>query len=646
MMRRQNRNFYLEDIPFEEAWERLQKALQRVKRWLPMPCEEVPLSEACGRITGEPVWARLSSPHYYASAMDGYALEAAKTVGATETEPLTLRLREEAHPVNTGDVLPRKTNSVVMIEQVQHVQGQRIEIRAPVAPWQHVRMMGEDIVATEMLLPANHRIRPVDVGAVAGCGHASVQVRRRPEVIIIPTGSELVQAGQEPAPGQILEYNSLILRAQVLEAGGRPKVKDIVDDEPEKLRIGIEEALTEAADLILVLSGASAGSKDHTASIVGELGELLVHGIAVRPGHPVIMGMLGETPVIGVPGYPVSATLTGELIVQRLLAQWLGIPAENDYRPRVQAVMTTKMVSPTGDDDFVRVTLAEVGGRVMATPLKRGAGVITSLVRADGLVRIPRFSEGLDMGQEADVLLYCRPELVRRRVLALGSHDPMLDLLGQYLAEGFPGTSLASANVGSMGGLAALRRKAAHLATSHLLDEKTGEYNISYVGRYLPDESVQIITFAHREQGLIVGKGNPAGIGSIGDLPRFRYVNRQRGAGTRVLLDFELRKRGIATDDIEGYSHEEFTHLAVAAAVASGVADCGMGIRRAAAALDLDFIPLCWERYDLVIPSRNLTHEGVQELLEVLRSSQFIRAVAQQSGYDTGETGEVQFSSS
>jgi putative molybdopterin biosynthesis protein len=281
----------------------------------------------------------------------------------------------------------------------------------------------------------------------------------------------------------------------------------------------------------------------------------------------------------------------------------------------------------------------------MATPLKRGAGVITSLVRADGLVQVPRFSEGLNIGQEAEVILYRAIDGVRKRVLAMGSHDPMLDLLSQYYAEQFPGFSLASANVGSMGGLAALRRKAAHLAGVHLLDAKTGEYNISYLERYLPDVSARVITFAHREQGLIVAKGNPQGIQSIEKIPELRYVNRQRGAGTRVLFDYELKKLGIAPEDIVGYEHEEFTHLAVAAAVATGVADCGMGVRRAAVALHLDFIPLCWERYDFVIPSPNLSHEGVGKLLTVLNSEEFREAMRGQPGYDIGETGKVQYDS-
>ncbi len=642
-MPEQSRNIYLEDIPLDEARSRLEMALREAGRWEPLPGEVVLLTEAFGRVTAEPVWARLSSPHYHAAAMDGFAVEARDTLNATETRPLTLKVNQRAYAVNTGDPLPPDTNAVIMIENVQQPTEDEIVIYAPVAPWQHVRMMGEDMVATELVLPSNHKIRPVDIGAIAGCGHHSVSVRRQPTAIIIPTGSELVQAGQVPKPGQIIEYNSLVLRAQVIEAGGKVSVMPITPDNQEQLRAALEQALHEKPDIILVLSGSSAGSRDFTALMIREMGELLVHGVAVRPGHPVIIGMIEQTPVIGIPGYPVSAALTGELFVQPLLAHWCGLPAIDSARPRVGATMTRKLLSPIGDDDFVRVTVAQVGDQLLATPLSRGAGVITSLVRADGLAHVPRFSEGVDMGQPVEVMLYRPLEAIRRTILAMGSHDPMLDLLGQHLALSFPGDHLASANVGSMGGLVALRRKEAHLAGIHLLDEQTGDYNISYVQQHLRNEPLQLVTFAGREQGLIVAKGNAKNVQSLDDLPRVRYVNRQRGAGTRLLLDYELKRRGIAASDVAGYDHEEYTHLAVAAAVASGIADCGLGVRSAAIALDLDFVPVGWERYDLVIPAAHLNHPGVQHLLETLRSDSFRQALAAQPGYDTRETGKIQY---
>jgi putative molybdopterin biosynthesis protein len=636
----QSRNVYLEDIPLAEARARLETALRQAGRWQALPGEPVPLAEALGRITAEPVWAKLSSPHYHAAAMDGYAVRARDTLNATETRPLSLALNEQAYPVNTGDPLPADTNAVIMIEDVQQPASDRIEIRAPIAPWQHVRMLGEDMVATELVLPVNHLIRPVDIGAMAGSGHDRVSVRRRPSVIIIPTGAELVPAGQMPQPGQIIEYNSLVLQAQVIEAGGTAQVAPIVPDQPEQLRAALEQALRQQPDLVLILSGSSAGSKDFTASILREMGDLLVHGIAVRPGHPVIMGMVQATPVIGVPGYPVSAALTGELFIQPLLEHWLG--AAPARRPRVRAIMTRKLLSPTGDDDFVRVSVAQVGDRLLATPLNRGAGVITSLVRADGLAHVPRFSEGVDAGQPVEVMLYRSLEAVQRTVLAMGSHDPMLDLLGQHLATQFPGDHLASANVGSLGGLVALRRQEAHLAGIHLLDEETGEYNVSYVRKQLKGVPLRLITFAHREQGFIVAHGNPLGVRAWDDLPRLRYVNRQRGAGTRVLLDYELKRRGISPADMAGYEREEYTHMAVAAAIAAGSADCGLGVHSAALALGLDFVSLGWERYDLAIPAAHLEHSGVQHLITVLNGAEFRRALGAQPGYDVSETGKVQ----
>ncbi len=629
------RNIYLEDIPMEEAQARLWAALDTGGKAAVMGGEWAALDEAVGRVTAEPIWAKISSPHYHAAAMDGYAVRAGETLGATETRPIQLNVSEQAIPVNTGAALPDGTNAVIMIEQTQSIGETQIEIRAPVVPWQHVRLMGEDMVATELILPANHVLRPVDLGAIAGCGYSEVMVRRRPRVAILPTGTELVAPGETPKPGQVIEYNSIVLGAQIREAGGEFIRWHALADDHEAIQNALVEA-TKNSDLVLVLAGSSAGSKDFTAQAVRKSGTLLVHGVAVRPGHPVIMGMVGGVPVIGVPGYPVSAALTGELFIRPLIEGWLGQPRTKPKQ--LKAVLTRKIVSPTGDDDFVRVTVGQVGERVMATPLARGAGVITSLVRADGLLHIPRFSEGINAGSEVEVQLYRSEAEIQKTVVAVGSHDPMLDLLGQFLALRFPGYRLTSANVGSLGGLVAQKRGEAHVSGTHLLDPETGEYNLSYIRKTLGEIPVHVVTFAHREQGLIIAAGNPLGIKSLDDLTRVRYVNRQAGAGTRVLLDYELGKRGIDPARIEGYEREEFTHLAVAAAVAAGRADCGMGIRNAATALELDFIPVGYERYDLV--TRYPDVPMVQRLLALLMDAEFRAAVAAQPGYDVTEMGK------
>ena len=344
-------------------------------------------------------------------------------------------------------------------------------------------------------------------------------------------------------------------------------------------------------------------------------------------------------PIIGVPGYPVSAALTGEIFVEPLLARWQGRPSYQP--PTLTATLTRKLVSHTGDDDFVRVAVGQVGQKVMATPLQRGAGVITSLVRADGIVRIPRFSEGADAGSRVTVHLYRSAHEITQTILAIGSHDLTLDLLAQFLAERGD-RRLASANVGSLGGLVALRRGECHVAGAHLLDPDTGIYNDSYVKRYLPQQEIVLVTLVGREQGWLVAPGNPLRLRAWEDVVNegVRYVNRQRGAGTRVLLDYELGKRGVDPQRIRGYRREEYTHLAVAAAVASGTADVGLGIRAAAAALELDFVPLAQEQYDLVMTTAQYESEQLQPLLALLQDGKFRAAVAALPGYDVAAMGQ------
>ncbi len=643
---------YLRDIPLSEARARFEAALQEAGLNRVLDEEVIPLDErALGRVLAAPVWARISSPHYHASAMDGFAVRAADTVGAMPTAPVVLSVGDQVAYVDTGDPLPAWADAVIPIEQVEPLDeaGQiaadarrpaAIRIRAAVTPWQHVRPMGEDIVATELVLPAGHVLRPVDLGAVAACGHSDLRVARKPRVAILPTGTELVPVGAPVASGDIIEYNSLVLAAQVRAWGGEPTRFPITPDDFDAIRERVAQAAQEH-DLVLVNAGSSAGSEDFTAQVVEALGEVLVHGVALRPGHPVILGMLHldgrRVPVVGVPGYPVSAALTGEIFVEPLLARWLGRPPHQPLT--LEAEITRKLVSPAGDDDYVRVAVGRVGDRWLAAPLSRGAGVITSLVRADGIVIVPRGAQGLPAGERVTVRLYRSPLELAQTIFAIGSHDITLDLMAQFLAA--RGRRLASANVGSLGGLVALRRGQAHLAGAHLLDPESGEFNLPYIRQYLPETPVAVVALVGREQGLILARGNPKGICDLSDLTRedVRFVNRQRGAGTRVLLDYHLERMGIDAQAIQGYNQEEYTHLAVAAAVASGRADCGLGIAAAARALDLDFVPLFQERYDLVIPLAYYRSSLLVPLLDLLHDTDFRAAVAALPGYDLTPMG-------
>ncbi|HRW10451.1 MAG TPA: molybdopterin biosynthesis protein, partial [Caldilineaceae bacterium] len=551
----------------------------------------------------------------------------------------------QAFPVDTGDPLPPGTNAVIMIEHVHLLEEDDatfIEILESSPPWRYVRPMGEDMVATELVLPANHKLRPQDLGAIAGCGHGVVAVYRRPRVAILPTGTELVQPGADLQPGDIIEYNSLMLGAQAEEVGAVVTRLPMVADDYAAIRDSVAAALTDH-DLVAINAGSSAGSEDYTSKIVAELGELCVHGIAMRPGHPVVLGAARGKALVGIPGYPVSAALAFDLLVKPLLYRWQGLLPPQ--RPTIQAAITRKTLSPMGEDEFLRVTVGRVGEKVVATPLAGGAGVISSLVKADGIVKIPRFSEGHHAGEIVTVDLLCEPRKIDNTIMVIGSHDMTLDLLANLLHAQYPELSLSSAHVGSLSGLLALQRGEAHLAGSHLLDEETGSYNVGYVERLLTPHGIRVVLlgFVNRVQGLMVPKGNPKALTTLHDLVRENviFVNRQRGAGTRVLLDYELKRNHLDPRAIQGYERQEYTHLAVAAAVKSGAADCGLGIMAAARALDLDFVPLFNERYDLVIPVEHYASALLQPLLTIIRDPHFARTVAELGGYETGQMGQV-----
>jgi molybdopterin molybdotransferase/putative molybdopterin biosynthesis protein len=631
------RDVYLEDIPLEDAYTRFFARLEST----PLPGEQIAVTDALGRVTAEPIFARASVPHYHASAMDGIAVRAEDTLGATESSPLRLRIGPQATWVDTGDPLPPDTNAVIMAEQVQELDAETVEILAAVAPWQHVRPMGEDVVATELVLPENHVLGPVDLGALIAAGHTCLAVRRRPSVAILPTGSELVEPGTPLRPGDIVDFNSVVLAGQVHDWGGAATRLPITPDERPLLLSRVRSALADH-DVVVINAGSSAGAEDFTASVVRELGDLLVHGVAIRPGHPLVLGISSEgKPLLGIPGYPVSAILTSELFVRPLLYRLQGLPLPQ--RPTLKATMTRKLLSPIGEDEYVRVRLGQVGERLIAAPLARGAGVIMSMVRADGIARIPRFSEGVHAGADVEVELLRRPDEIKRTIIAIGSHDLALDLLSNALSQRVPGASLASANVGSLGGLLALARDEAHLAGSHLLDEASGEYNVSYVRRHLADREVVLVHLAGRVQGLVIPPGNPKDITRLDDLARadVLFVNRQRGSGTRVLLDYRLAQLGISPRSVRGYEREEYTHLAVAAQVASGAADTGLAILASARALELDFVPLFSEQYQLVIPRQHYESEQLAPLLEILRGEGFRDQVINLGGYEVANMGAV-----
>ncbi len=622
---------FVSDVPAAEAHAAWREA--RAAAGCPARVEmiRVPVGEAVGRVTAAPVWAQRSSPAFDSSAMDGIAVRASDTVGASETNPVVVT---DFEVVDTGDPLPPGYDAVVMREHV-HRTAEGAELHAAVPPYQHVRSIGEDISAAELLLPQGCLLY-----ACAAAGVVELAVRRAPVVAIIPTGDEIRPIGSELRPGEILDTNSLMLAAQAREAGCAARVTDVVVDDPDAITTALRAA-AENADLVMLIAGSSAGRDDYTARVVASAGSVAVHGVAVRPGHPVVLGTAkGDpaTPVLGVPGYPVSAALTFDIFAAPVLAELEG--AAPRERPSTTARLARKLPSAFGMDDWVRVRLGRVQDQVVATPLPRGAGVLTSLVRADGLLVVPAGVEGHHAGSEVRVELLRGLSDINRTIVAIGSHDLVLDLAASALRAADPLITLASSNVGSLGGLVALRDGLCHIAGSHLLDPATGEYTLPYVDKLLGD-GIAVIRLVHRDQGLIVAPGNPLGLKGIDDLtqPDLRYVNRQRGAGTRALLDYELNQRGIDPATIPGYAREEHTHLAVAAAVAAGRADTGLGILAAARAFNLDFVPVAQEPYDLVLRADDLSNDLLAPLWDLLSRPEFQAEVEALGGYSCAETG-------
>ncbi len=606
--------------------------------------EQIPTRKAKGRITARPIFAKYSLPSFNAAAMDGFAVKAEETYKASDTNPLFLKLGKQAIPINTGEAIPSGTNAVIMIEDVHFPGEDLIEIRAPVYPWQHVRKIGEDIVAGELLFTAGHRLAPWDLGALLAAGHLEVLVKERPKVIIIPTGDELIapeEVKKDLPEGKSIEINSTILASLVEEWGGEAEILPIVPDDLSRLETTLKSAISKHPHLIAILAGSSAGSKDYTASLIEEHGQLLFHGVSMMPGKPVVYGLVEDTPVIGVPGYPVSAVIAFEQLMRPVFEAMFG--ASLPRRPEVKAISGRKLPSRLGITEFVRVKVGKVKEKTVFLPLKRGAGVITTLTRADGVVLIPEDWEGVVFGQELKVELLRSERDLAYNILVVGSHDLGLDLLTHFLHKKSHKYELSLTHVGSLSGLIAVREELAHMAGTHLFDPETEEFNLPYIRKYLPNTPVKLVHFAWRDQGLIVLPGNPKGIYGLQDLIRedVYFINRQPGSGTRVLLDYHLKKFGIPVSKIAGYKAEETTHVGVAVAVATGQADVGLGIKAAAKLLGLEFIPLFQERYDLLVREDFFGSEAFGLIREILSDEDFRSQVAALGGYEISEMGKI-----
>lgn len=591
--------------------------------------ETIDVRTALGRVTASPVFAWISAPNHNAAAMDGIMVQAEKTYRASETDPVDLIQGVDFEYINTGHLMKEPYDAVIMVEDLIDLEAGRVRVTLQASPWQHVRPIGEDIVAGEMVLPGNHSMRPIDIGAVLNSGVTEIEVFERVRVGIMPTGNEIKDRYDQLEPGETFDTNSWTFQGIIQEWGGDPQRISPVPDDYRTLKEALLE-LVKSNHIVVINAGSSAGSMDYTAALIGELGQVVFHGLGIRPGKPTILGVVQGKPVIGVPGYPGSAFLAFEEIVGpvfRLLQR-----TQTQTLPTVDAVVSRRIVSSLKYREYIRVKVGKVGDKLIATPLPRGAGVTMSLVKADGLLIIPKNSEGLEAGEAAPVHLTKDMTAIERTIVSIGSHDLIMD----YIASLMEGYHLSSAHVGSMGGILALSRGEAHIAPIHLLDEATGEYNTSHLEKYLKNQDVVLVKGVKRQQGFMVKKGNPKGILSILDLCRsdVSFVNRQRGSGTRLLTDHLLQKSKIDSSGIRGYDRDMTTHMAVAAAVNGGSADVGIGVYSAAKAMRLDFVSIGYEEYDFAIPRIYMESEMIQAFLAVLHSQRFKEILKELGGYE------------
>lgn len=610
---------YLNVMPLDSVFQLLAREFACTPR-----IETVPLEEAPSRITAHPVFGTYSVPEIHLAAMDGIAVASADTKGASEQHPVTLA---SAVRVNTGNVIPPGCDAVIMIEDVWEADGQ-YTIRKSAGPWQHVRPAGEDLAESEMVMPSLHRIRPHETGALATYGITELDVITV-RIGLVPTGSELVAAGTRPAPGQVVESNTVMAKAMLESVHARCTRYPFVEDQPEKIRDAIRHACSEN-DIVIVSAGSSAGTKDYTADVIAGLGRVLVHGIATRPGKPAIIGEVNKKPVFGLPGYPLSAiTVIRELVRPFLRNYGLYVPEPQVIR----AVITSSLPKEIGSDEFVQCTLGKVGNRWTISAQSKGAGVQMSAVRANASLRVPRDSEGFFAGDTVDARLLVPLEEAENALLISGSHDPVLDYLADLIRPA--GISIISNHMGSMGGIIALKKDECHAAPTHLL-APDGTYNTTYIKKYLPGTSTDLICIAGRQQGIVSRSGL-----TLADLPGRQFINRQKGSGTRMLLDYELKNAGIDPAGIAGYDREVTTHIAVALAVKSGEADAGMCVYSAAKALGLPFVPVAQERYELAIRREHEDDPRIQALIGAIRSERFRTVLERLGGYDTTETGTL-----
>jgi len=629
---------FLTILSRENALERFQAALFPRA----VPSEKRKLADALGCVLAEDIVAPLDVPPFDRSNVDGFAVRSADLAAANEATPVQLVLNDEtiacgtapakpvldgaATPIATGGSLPRGADAVVMVEHTQPVENRAIEIRRAASPGQFVSYAGSDIARGETLLRASTVIGSREIGMLAACGIAEVTVARKPRVAVISTGDELVQPGEPLRPAAIYDTNGAIVTAAINENGGEAIFLGAVADDEERLEAAMRHALLQS-DMLVLSGGTSKGAGDLSHRIIGRLGKpgIIAHGVALKPGKPLCLAVCDGKPVVILPGFPTSAMFTFHDMIVPVLRQMAGLPPRSETK--VAATVPVRIASELGRTEFVMVSLVEGRDGLIAYPSGKGSGAITSFAQADGFLRINALADQLPAGTATEVTLFT-PHVRIPDLVIVGSHCTGLDLVTAPLARA--GLSMRSLAVGSLGGLAAARRGECDLAPIHLFDDKSETYNTPFLV-----EGLELIPGWRRMQGIVFRKGDQrfeglsareAVAAALAD-PACIMVNRNQGAGTRILID-----RLLDGARPEGYWNQPRSHNAVAAAVAQHRADWGMTIAPVADASGLGFIPLAEEHYDFALVTARKSRPAVQAFLAALASDES-RAALERAGF-------------
>jgi len=626
---------YLDNYDLNEA---LALYLADIKMQIDLETEWVATTSALGLITAEAVYAKVSAPNYNASAMDGIAIKSAMSALASESNPLIIN-KDNYQYVDTGDVICEEWDAVIMIEDVIFKAGDSALITKAVGYFENIRPIGEDISQTQMIIPSFHKIRAVDLGPLIASKNEKIKVFKKLKTAILPTGSEIVDVGVEVLEdGMIIDSNSSMIKGLTEELNLDAQVLAVCPDEYEPFRETVDQA-TKEFDVLLINAGSSAGSEDYTVKIIHELGKVSVHGIAIKPGKPAILGVVNKAIVIGLPGYPVSTYIVFEQVFKPIINQLFHQKIQQET---LEAILTKTVYSSLKHLEFVRVKVGYLDDKFVCTPLARGAGISMSLAEADGMISIPKHSEGYQKNECVTVHLFKPVSRLKQQITSIGSHDLILDVLNDVFNQNDYPYTLSSSHVGSYSGLLALKNKETLIAPIHLLAED-GTYNIDVVRTLFKGEKMALIKGVKRKQVLAYAKDNPLEIESIMDIvqKKLKYVNRQKGSGTAVLFDYLLKESHLSKSDVIGYDFIMPSHFNVGAAIQNKTADCGLLIKSIAKVMELDYFEVMAEDYDFAIYEKDLEQPTIKSFIEILKSDFFKEKLQGFDCYDTDDSGKI-----